>query len=172
MIKRLRFWLWAATVLVLNGLVSARRWLRFWLWDRPLARLRREYLYVDWNRGVDDARGTREDPLRTLAELNRRTQGRVLKGDLVIELDGDFSDEDLKLSLTTTRGSVLVVKGGKPVARRMYIKNVKRFTRKFWKDKNLRARDWPEPPAAVNGVRLEATVERARFEALWFGKKQ
>jgi len=147
------------------------RWLRFWLWYRPLARLRRQSLYVDWNRGVDDARGTREDPLRTLAELNRRTRGLVLRGDLVVELDGDFSDEDLELSLTTARGSMLVVRGGKPIARRLYMTNVKTFMRRYFKGA-VSARDYPNPPGAVGGVQVDATVERARFEALRFGRKK
>lgn len=49
--------------------------------------------------------------LQTLAELYRRTQGRVFTADSTVYLSGDFSDQTLALSAYVTMGVQIIVRG-------------------------------------------------------------
>lgn len=142
-------------------------WLRFWFWYRPLAWLRREKIFVDARRGNDDSPGTVTAPIRTLAELHRRTHGRVLRGDLFIQLEGEF-DEVLQLSVSGVKGVVVTVAGGSEVERRQHTRAVKRFARELLKARSkLSARDYPEPPAEVRCSALDMSgVHRGVLKCL------
>lgn len=150
------------------AVTSLIRWLRYWLWHRPLAWLRREKVVVDSVSGRDDALGTDDAPLRTLAELNRRTHGKVLRGDLLIELHGDF-DESLELSMSSRSGVVVTITGGTSCQQRDHMRAVKEFQKAFWAG-TARARDFPEPPAGVASAQIKA--RKATVKGLRFGRRR
>jgi len=157
---------------VLKALVS---WLRYWLWLRPLARLRREEFYVDSRAGNDDSPGTETAPMRTLAELNRRLCSTVHQGDIVVQLESDFSEEALVVNLESREGAVIEVAGGTPEERRAHARAVKEFQDKFWSSDpkaSVRARDFPEPPATVGGMSVIVPRAHAKIRSIRFlGKK-
>lgn len=87
------------------------RWLRFWLWVRPLAIYLRWHVYVDCRTGSDENRGTTRAPLKTLAELNRRTHGLMLHGDLHVHMIQLLDDDEFELNVTFAPGVRIVVDG-------------------------------------------------------------
>jgi len=87
------------------------RWLRFWLWVRPLAVYLRWHVYVDCRIGSDQNCGSERAPLKTLAELNRRTHGAMLYGDLHVHVVSIDEDDELKLDVTFAPGVRIVVDG-------------------------------------------------------------
>jgi hypothetical protein len=139
-------------------IAAVLRWLRFWLWRRPLARLRRESFYIDARGGNDDWPGTVTAPMRTLGEFSRRIRGAQLRGDLFLQIEGDFSDEKLELELTTVDGAVLTVAGGTPAERRRHARDLKRMH--DWTGYRGATSRYPTPPASVGCLHL--TIERGR----------
>jgi len=123
--------------------------------------------------GNDAGPGTIDAPIRTLLELHRRTYGRVLRGDLIVELHGDF-DETLHLDMSGDDGVVVTVAGGTPRARRDHMRRVRRFMRDFFRSRSkLSARDYPEPPSAVKSVMVDIKGGvRGVFKSLRFGAKK
>jgi len=160
---------------MIERILSVFSWLRYWLWYRPLARLRRERFYVDSRAGNDDSPGTETAPLRTLGELNRRLCGTVHRGDVVVQLEGDFSEEALVIHLESREGAVIEVAGGTPEERRAHARAVKGFQDKFWSSDpkaSVRARDFPEPPATVGGMSVSVSRAHAKIKSIRFlGKK-
>ncbi len=92
----------ALMLLVLRG----KHWLA-----RSRARWHAVSFYVDSGRGADDGPGTKGAPLRTLGELARRVEGRVLRGDLDVSITGNFADEVLRLHCDGSRDSIVTVSG-------------------------------------------------------------
>jgi len=87
------------------------RWLHLWLWVRPLAIYLRWHIYVDCRIGNDGNRGSERAPLKTLTELNRRTHGLVLHGDLHVHMVKLEDDDEFELNLTFAPGARLIVDG-------------------------------------------------------------
>lgn len=81
-----------------------------YLFLRLRARWHATSLWVDAERGTDQAPGTKKLPLRTLGELSQRLEGRVLKGDLNVHLTGEFA-EDLRLHCEAPEHVVVTVAG-------------------------------------------------------------
>jgi hypothetical protein len=146
-------------------IIRLLRWLLFWLWQRPLARLRRETIVVDRRRGRDDSPGTEDEPLRTLAELERRTSGRVLRGDLLVELRGDF-DEVLHFHSDTDNGAqVITFAGGDREQRRSHSRRVRAFFERL-NAGEAGSKDYPEPPASLQSFHVVSKNARVVFTSM------
>lgn len=82
----------------------------FW-WRRLWARLLRQSLYVDAQRGSDANDGSRRRPLKTLEELDARTRGCVLNRDLRVVLRGNFANQKLSIHVNAPAHVVVTVEG-------------------------------------------------------------
>lgn len=89
----------------------ARDWLRFWLWLRPVAWWFRFDVYIDCRKGRDGNWGDKHRPLKTMAELNRRMHGRMLRGDLRIHIVDAIEDDELQINVTFAPGVRIVFDG-------------------------------------------------------------